>query len=223
MSDLQPDSSSTLALSTKVEEDFVAPLTAVRGSLEILRDFSDLTEEERKNFVERALKGCARLESSIEELARTVYAAGHETLEQSSKDGQAEEGNAYSSRIKVLHDIGVIEVDFSDFVFSSSQIVNDFYDAIEDIISDTGRDWYFIVNYRDCSIWPEAWVAFAHRGKKIKVTSSLGTVHFVEYTDDHEKATDAPLSASYDPDMFNSRAEALARIEELKAEAAAAG
>ena len=31
---------STLALSTKVEEDFVSPLTSLRGALEILRDVS---------------------------------------------------------------------------------------------------------------------------------------------------------------------------------------
>ena len=62
----------TLALSTKVEEDFVAPLTAVRGSLEILRDFSDLGADERLRFIETALGGCARLEKGIGELARTV-------------------------------------------------------------------------------------------------------------------------------------------------------
>ncbi len=217
MAEQEYHSSSTLALNTKVEDDFVAPLTTVRGSLEILRDFKDLSEDERHNILERALKGCAHLEKSINDLANSVYTAGQETHLKGQTEPVVVEVNEYASRLRIFDDLEVMEVDFSDFTFSSSKIVNDFYDTIEDMISETGRNWYFLVNYRDCSIWPEAWIAFAHRGKKINVTCSLGTVHYVEYGEDHEKATDAPLSDSYDPNLFNSRAEALARIEELKA------
>jgi hypothetical protein len=40
----QQASISTLTLSTKVEEEFVSPLTAIRGALEILRDFPALEQ-----------------------------------------------------------------------------------------------------------------------------------------------------------------------------------
>ena len=44
------DATSTEALGTKLEQDFVAPLTAVRGALELLRDFPDMSELERERF-----------------------------------------------------------------------------------------------------------------------------------------------------------------------------
>ena len=197
---------STLALNTKVEEDFVAPLTAVRGALEILRDFPALGDDERRRFVSTALRGCTQLERSVEELAGTVYAAG-QTIESVESLDQGE----YAGRINVLEDIEVIEIDFSEFVFSNSNVVNEFYDAIDGVIRSTGRSWFFLVNNRDCSIWPEAWVAFAHRGKKVAVNHSLGTVRYAERPDSDD-ASDAP----FDPDLFASREAALAKIEELK-------
>lgn len=196
----------TLALKTKVEEDFVSPLTAVRGALEILRDFPDLECEERLRFVNTALKECARLENGVEQLARTVYAAG-----QRGQPPEAESADmrVYAGRVHILHDIEAIEIDFSHFEFSSSNIVNDFYDVIDGMIEDTGRKWYLLVNYTHCSIWPEAWVAFAHRGKKVNANQSLGTVRFV--TPDGS----AP-SANRDPNMLDSREVALTKIEEMK-------
>lgn len=202
---------STLALNTKVEEDFVAPLTAMRGALEILRDFPALDDDERQRFVATALRGCSQLEYSVEQLAASVYAAGQPTAV-----AQPVAHSQYDERIEILDEIGIIELDFSDFVFTNSDVVNDFYDAIHDTINSTGRSWYFLVNYQNCSVWPEAWVAFAHRGKKVAVNHSLGTVRY-----DANPDTDANRStSSIDSDLFGSREAAVARIEELKADQA---
>ena len=207
----------TVALSTKVEEEFIAPLTAIRGSLEILRDFDDLSKDERTRFLDTALRGCVRLEKAVAGLAESVYDAGGETGHTSSaSELSQDEYREYASRVHILDDLHIIEIDFSSFVFKSSKIVNDFHNVIDGLIATTGRDWYFVVNYRDCRIWPEAWVAFAHRGKKINVTHSLGTVRYVEREADETKVTDEPLSASYDPNLFDSRDAAFARIAELK-------
>ena len=129
----------------------------------------------------------------------------------------ATEKVAENAGFNVPEDLNVIEIDFSDYVFSSSKVVNDFYDAIELTVQKTGWNWYFMVNYRDCRTWPEAWVVFAHRGKRVKATCSLGTVHYVEV--DPDDNTDHQTSNS-DPDMFGSRTAALARVEEMKAEKA---
>ncbi|MEM7506153.1 MAG: hypothetical protein AAF415_05360 [Pseudomonadota bacterium] len=191
----------TLALSTKVEEDFVSPLTAVRGALEILRDFPDLEERERQRFIETALRECTRLEQGVGALAASVYAAARE------KDAAPVTGpQAYAERIHYLPDLDVIELDFSDLAFSSSQTVNDVYDAIEGVIRQAGRQCYFIVNYRDCSVWPEAWVAYAHRGKRIAVNYALGTVRYAE-------GAEPPPS----PDILPSREAALAEVDAMKA------
>lgn len=205
------DTPLTLALSTKLEEDFVAPLTAVRGALEILRDFPDLPPVDHQRFVTTALTECARLERGIEDLAATVYAAGQRTYLGNPSEPSPEDQGAYASRFRILEEHGAIEVDLSDFLFDSSAVVNEYYDALEKVIQSTGRAWYFIVNYRDTSIWPEAWFAFAHRAKKINVTYSLGTVRYVEGNTD----TNAP-------DMFESRELALQHIDDMRRSASRA-
>ena len=203
----------TLALNTKVEEEFVTPLTAVRGALEILRDYPDLSEAERRNFVESALLECARLERGVQDLASTVYAAAQQAELKPSGDLSSEEAREYGRRIAILDDIQTIEIDFSDFEFSSANVVNAFYDVIDQAVESSKRHWYFLVNYRDCRVWPEAWVSFAHRGKKVNVGYSLGTVRYIE-----EGGTEQSESQRLDPDMFASRSAALARIEELRHE-----
>lgn len=206
----------TLALNTKVEADFVSPLTAVRSALEILRDFPDLADDERQRFVQSALRGCARLEQGVEHLAETVYAAGQQTEARKPSDMPQADFDELQQRIRFHADIDTVEIDFSGFRFSNAKIVNGFYDVIDTAVEQTERTWYFLVNYRDCSVWPEAWIAFAHRGKKVNTGYSLGTVRYADYdTPPDQNRRDTHLGVS-DPDFFDSRRAALARIEEMK-------
>ena len=201
----------TLALNTMLEREFVSPLTSIRGTLEIMRDFADLSDEERSRVLKNALQDCARLEQGVEQLASTVYATAND--EQSDQPQKKHDGSdsVYDERIQFFEELQTVEVDFSDFVFSSSKIVNDFHDRLDQLIESTGERWYIVVNYHHCSIWPEAWVAFAHRGKKINVSYSLGTVRYFNASAlDH----DSPLLS--DPDLHTSRDEAFAHIEQLR-------
>ena len=90
-------------------------------------------------------------------------------------------------------------------------MVNDFYDVAYQLIESTGKRWYFIVNYHQCRIWPEAWVAFAHRGKKVNVSYSLGTVRYFDAS-----AADDDLTLLNDPELLPSRDAALAEVETLR-------
>lgn len=206
----------TLALSTKLEEDFVSPLTAMRGALEILRDFPELTEAERARFVETALRECARLERGVEQLGATVYAAGQREPGRESEHDLQARGGAHANRIHLLHDLEVIEVDLSDLEFSSSRMVNDFYDVLDRLVEGTGRSWYFVVNYRNCRIWPEAWVAFAHRGKKVNISYALGSVRYVEQPAEGDETANGTASSVEGPDVLPSREQAFARIAEMR-------
>ncbi len=178
MSKDNPDSSQILGLNTKVEEDFVMPLTAIKGALELLRDFPDLETDKRQRFVASALHECARLEDGIEQLAESVYEAGRRALDSENGTVAKIVTNEYADRVKILEDLETVEIDFTDFHFTDSETVNSVYDAIETLVSPTDKRWYFIVNHVGCRVWPEAWVAFAHRGKKINFMYSLGTVQF---------------------------------------------
>ena len=52
------------------------------------------------------------------------------------------------------------------------------FDRVEARIADSGRRWWVLVNYTDCHVFPEAWIAFANRGKKIRVTHGYGTIRY---------------------------------------------
>jgi len=205
---LTSDKPDTSTLSTKLEEDFISPLTAVRGSLEILRDFPDLELRQRLRFVESALQECTRLERGVEELATAVYAAGRQAHSQEQTTAEEPADETYAGRIHIRDQLEVVEIDFSDFEFRNSRAVNEFFDTIEVLVRATKRNWYFIANHRNCRVWPEAWVAFAHRGKKINVNYSLGTVRYQEDVGSREG----------DPGICASREEALAKIETMKSE-----
>ncbi|WP_416896362.1 MAG: hypothetical protein ACMVY4_12535 [Minwuia sp.] len=166
------DAEQPLALSTKLEEDFITPLTALRGVLEIFRDFDDLTEEERRRFAESALEDCLRLERGIDDLAVRVYADTEAPV------AEPVAPSVYADRVEVLRDRQVIDLDFSGFVFSGPAVVDEFYDYVERLVEETGQDWYFTVNYRNCAVWPEAWVAYAHRAKRLQMSHALGTARY---------------------------------------------
>ncbi len=190
---------STLALNTKVEESFVTPLTAIRGALEILRDFPDLQPAQRKQFIDTALMECARLARGVDELAETVYAAGERGMSQDAPEPTSAEEQEFAKRVIVLNDLKIIDIDFSDYEFCNSDMVNDFYDYIDRTAERLGEDYYFAVNFRACRIWPEAWVAFAHRSKKVRITYALGTVRYVDGGDASKANTPS------DPDIAPSR------------------
>lgn len=207
-----PAPGSSLALNTTVERDFVSPLTAVRGALEILRDYPDLADAERRQFVETALSACARLERGIAHLAETVYAAGEEGPPAGDNVAAAEQAAGDAGRVRFDADENVAEVSLAGLRFSNSAEVNAFYDRLERRVEISGRKWYFLIDYSGLSIWPEAWVAFAHRAKKVHATCALATVRFAEPRQDGAGAA----SDGSDPDYLESREAARARIEALK-------
>lgn len=194
-----------LALNTTLEASFVAPLASVRGVLENLRDYPDMDEQERDRFLSIALTDCERLEQGISQLAETVYGKrpGANTAAMDSP---------FAERIFADDETSILEIDFSEFIFKSSALVNAFFDDIDRLIEDSGHRWYVLVNYKHCSVWPEAWVAFAHRGQKVNQSYSLGTVHYIEAEGEDWRNS----FAVDDPDTFHSKAEALSRIQSLK-------
>lgn len=178
MAEDSADKPQTLGLKTKVEEDFVLPLTAIKGALELLRDFPDIDNERRRGFVLSALHECARLEQGVAQLAESVYEAGRrsKTIDEQLEIGP--DADDYTRRVHILEDRETIEIDFTDLKFTDSEIVNAVYDVIERVVQRTSKKWHFIVNHENCRVWPEAWVAFAHRGKKINFVYSLGTIQY---------------------------------------------
>ena len=124
----------------------------------------------------------------------------------------------FAARISFLPDQDIMEVDFSNITFAHSRDVDDCYDEIEVRLGETGRKWYFLVNYENTKIFSEAWIRYGARGKALNEEWSLGSVR---YAPGSETETDIRLRAEsrgFRPNIRNTRDEALMRIDEMKAE-----
>jgi len=124
--------------------------------------------------------------------------------------------NFHEDRLRFLDDLDVMDVDFSDLTFMNSAEVNECYDFIESRVAGTRRKWFFLVNYRNCRIDPDAWFAYGHRGKLLNKASSLGSVRY-----DASEATEVEIREKaaeerFDANLFTSREAALARIAEMR-------
>ena len=126
----------------------------------------------------------------------------------------------FQARVQFLPDEEIMEIDLSDFTLHHSLDVDDFYDFLQEQIEASGRRWYFLINYNNCHIDPAAWVEWAKRGKALNIGGSLGSVR---YETGSETEADIRLRAEtqgFRPNIRNTRAEALERLDEMKAEAA---
>ena len=121
-------------------------------------------------------------------------------------------------RISFNAEAQIMDVDFSNFTFWHSLDVDMMYDHIEERIRATDQKWYFLVNMNNCRIMPEAWVQYARRGKSLNIAASLGSVRYAAGSEAEEEIRQRAQSQDFRPNIRNTREEALARIEEMKAE-----
>ena len=63
-----PDPTDALSARGLLEHELKTPLTAIRAAAEILHDYGDLTQEERRQFTNIVLNESARLTSRVSEL-----------------------------------------------------------------------------------------------------------------------------------------------------------
>lgn len=123
----------------------------------------------------------------------------------------------FAARIRFFPDEGLMDIDLSGIRLLHGRDVDDLYDALEAAVAPTGRKWYFLIDYDGTRIMSEAWVQYAARGKRLNLAWSLGTVR---YAPGSETETDIRLRAEsqgFRPNIRNTREEALAAIEEMKA------
>jgi len=118
----------------------------------------------------------------------------------------------------LFHDsLEVMEVDFSGLVFNSTDDVKNVYGAIERMLQEKQKKWYFMVNYTQTKIQPEAWFQHALSGNLLNTEYSLGTVRI--NTDEPIKEAlrnRDPDDDSFNPNAVSSTSEAADRIAEMR-------
>jgi hypothetical protein len=120
-------------------------------------------------------------------------------------------------RVSFLPEEAVMDIDFSNITIAHSDDVNLVYDFLENIIAASGRKkWYFLINYDACHIHPEAWIPYSQRGKSLNINHSLGSVRYAPGSETEEEIRTRAESQDFRPNIRNTRAEALDRIEEMR-------
>jgi hypothetical protein len=123
---------------------------------------------------------------------------------------------SFEDRITFHADLGIMEADFSDLAFERSRDVERFYDVLEEKLAATNRKWSFLVNYRNCTIEPEAWIAFANRGKRANLAYSEGSVRFDTSVETGQSIVEDSKRENFQPNLFASRDAAIQRILEMQ-------
>jgi branched-chain amino acid transport system ATP-binding protein len=122
----------------------------------------------------------------------------------------------FASRIKFNPVLEVMEIDLSHVVFANRELVRQFYDEVDRQIAKAGGRWYFLINYDNCTVAPEAWEDFAARGKLANVQYSNGTARFGA-TDETRKAIRTRAEAErFRSNLYETRDEALAILATMR-------
>jgi len=121
-------------------------------------------------------------------------------------------------RVRTDEERVILDIDFSHMTFHHSRDVDDFYDYLEECIRTTDRRWFFLVNLNGCQILPGAWVRYAHRGKRLNIAGSLGSARYAAGSETEEAIRERAESQGFRPNIRNTREEALALIEEMRAD-----
>lgn len=120
------------------------------------------------------------------------------------------------TRLGFLAEAEVFDIDLSHVHFHDSADVNAFYDRCEERIEETGQpQWFFLVNYQGCRIDPAAWIAFSRRGKTLNLAHSMASVRYDASPETRRQIERSAGTEAFDPNLFASRQEALARLAEL--------
>ena len=142
-----------------------------------------------------------------------TQAAGHPAANKADLD----------RRITFHADDQIMEVDFSDFEFDGTLIVNAVYDRLEARIADTGEHlWFFLVNLNGTRIFPEAWTAYSRRGRALNHAHSMGSVRFDASEETRAQILRAADTEAFDPNLFSSREDAVTRLRSLPSKRRAA-
>jgi len=125
----------------------------------------------------------------------------------------------FIDRMSFHHSENIVEIDLEGFTFKDFRDTDVFHDALDRVIAETGRTWYFLTNFVDCEISPAAALQFSVRRAHSQNDHSLAAVRYGA----SEEVELALASRGSDPKAvtrsFASREEALLKIEELKTKA----
>jgi branched-chain amino acid transport system ATP-binding protein len=122
----------------------------------------------------------------------------------------------FSTRIKFNAALEVMEVDLSNVTFADREIVRRFYDEVDRQMEKAGGRWYFLINYENCVVMPEAWDDFALGGKLANVKYSNGTVRFGATDETRHTIRQRAEVERFRSNLYETRDEALSILATMR-------
>src|SRR5262249_22818043 len=107
--------------------------------------------------------------------------------------------------------------------FRAKADIDEFYDEVDRRLEETGRRWYFVVNYAGCAIADDVWDHFGDRGKRSNTAYGLGTVRFGLSPSARQTIRARAMLAQFRANVFDTREEALAALADLRKRRATTG
>ncbi|MBU2992096.1 hypothetical protein Q4555_10720 [Octadecabacter sp. 1_MG-2023] len=132
------------------------------------------------------------------------------------------EKNAFMRRLTFIKETGILEIDLSGMSFEHSRDVNDVHNWAEEAIRASRQKWWMLFNYEGTRIQSPAWVQFSVRSEEFNKTYSMGSVRYALGSETEADKRLRYEAKSTRPNIRNTHDEALERLEELRAEYAAA-
>jgi len=122
----------------------------------------------------------------------------------------------FASRIKFNSALEVMEIDLSQVLFANNEIVQQFYDEVDRQMAVAGGRWYFLINYENCIVAPEAWDEFATRGKIANVKYSNGTARFGASAETRTTIRKRAEAERFRSNLYETRDEALVTLTTMR-------
>lgn len=119
-------------------------------------------------------------------------------------------------RITFDPDRQIMEVSFEGLEIEGTPGINAFYDRIEERIAESGESlWFFLVNYSGARINADGWFAHSRRGRALNRAHSMGSVRYDASPETRARIEQDAGTDFFDPNLFDNRDDALARLESL--------
>ncbi|HVO87248.1 MAG TPA: hypothetical protein VMV45_01800, partial [Casimicrobiaceae bacterium] len=130
---------------------------------------------------------------------------------------------ALDDRVVFHASLDAVELDLAGISFETPGEVDAFYDHADERLAASGKRWYFIVNYTDCSIGQAAWDRYAERGKNTNIQHGLGTLRFGASEQVREQIRRQAGREMFRANMYATRDQAVAALGEMRKRKARGG
>ena len=129
----------------------------------------------------------------------------------------------FGDRISFLAEEDIVDIDLRGVHFTTARETYLFHDVLDRKVAETGRAWFFLTCFTDCTITDDAAHQFSMRRTRSHTTHSRGAVRYGASAELDRAMVSLGSNPMALQDSLSTREQALQKIEEMKAKACQSG